>query len=105
MVHLIWTEPALHDLETIAEYIALDKPKAAKQLVQRVFQATDRLALFPKSGRVPPEISDLPYREVIVPPCRVFYRIEQGKVFIVYVMRGGQELHESTLRERKPSTP
>ena len=34
MARLIWTEPALLDLEEIAEYIALDKPSAAKKLVR-----------------------------------------------------------------------
>jgi toxin ParE1/3/4 len=27
MAELIWTEPALHDLDAIADYIALDNPK------------------------------------------------------------------------------
>jgi len=31
MDRLIWTEPALNDLEAIAEYIALDKPDAARR--------------------------------------------------------------------------
>ena len=31
MARLIWTEPALTDLEIIAEYIALDKPEAARR--------------------------------------------------------------------------
>ena len=29
MVELIWSEPALQDLDAIADYIALDKPEAA----------------------------------------------------------------------------
>ncbi len=36
MAEVIWTEPALADLEAIAEYIALDNPKAAREFVQRV---------------------------------------------------------------------
>jgi toxin ParE1/3/4 len=99
MAHLIWTEPALRDLETIAEYIALDKPDAARAMVKKVFRAAERLILFPKSGRVPPEIPDLPYREIILPPCRVIYRLDHQTVFIVHVMRGEQELREETLDE------
>ncbi len=30
MAIIIWTEPALYDLNEIAEYIALDKKEAAK---------------------------------------------------------------------------
>lgn len=50
MAQIIWTEPALQDLNEIAEYIALDKINAAKELVQKVFSNTDRLEEHPKSG-------------------------------------------------------
>ena len=36
MAQVIWTEPALLDLNEIAEYIALDKITAAKKFVQKV---------------------------------------------------------------------
>jgi plasmid stabilization system protein ParE len=36
MAKVIWTEPALSDPDAIADYIALDKPSAARELVQRV---------------------------------------------------------------------
>ena len=101
MARLIWTEPALTDLEVIAGYIALDKPDAAKRYVQRVFEAVDRLERFPNSGSIPPEIPDLPYRQVVVPPCRVFYRAEKGHVFILYVMRSERLFREEILEERK----
>lgn len=42
MAQIKWTEPALGDLDEIAEYIALDKPSAAKKLVQDVFKAVTR---------------------------------------------------------------
>ncbi len=100
MARLIWTEPALNDLEAIAEYIALDKPDAARRYVQRVFQIVERLAQFPNSGSIPPEIPHLPYRQVVVPPCRIFYRTDGQEVLIVFVMRGEQRLVESDLTER-----
>ena len=43
MVELIWTEPALSDLDAIADYIALENPEAARSLVQRVFQHVEEL--------------------------------------------------------------
>ena len=50
MAELIWTEPALHDLEAIADYIALDDPPAAvRHLVQRVFQHAEQLLEQPES--------------------------------------------------------
>ncbi len=101
MAEIIWTEPALANLEDIAEYIALHNVDAAKQLVQTVFNAVERLEKFPASGRKPPELAELEYREVIVNPCRIFYRVEKQvkkqKVFIVYVMRQEQLLRRYLL--------
>jgi toxin ParE1/3/4 len=91
-VELIWTEPAVKDLDSLAEYIALSNPVAACELVQRVFNAVERLSRFPESGRFPPELEGFPYREVIVNPCRVFYRIENNKVFILHVFRQERDI-------------
>ena len=82
MAQIIWTEPALSDLDEIAEYIALDKLSAAKHLVKKVFSSVDRLEDFPESGHIPPELENSIYREIIVDPCRIFYRCDQEKVFI-----------------------
>ena len=43
MAEVIWTEPALQELDAIAEYIALDNPAAASDLVKAVFDKTARL--------------------------------------------------------------
>jgi len=100
MAQIIWTEPALNDLDEIAEYIALDKPSAAKKLVVKVFTQIERLENLPKSGRKPPELHETRYREVVVPPCRVFYRIEDETVFILYVMRNERKLRKFILEAR-----
>jgi len=100
MARLIWTEPALLDLDEIAEYIALDDPLAAAQYVQRVFDRVERLEAHPKSGKRPPELQRSPYREVIVPPCRVFYRIEGDAVYVLYVMRSERLLRTYLLDQR-----
>ncbi len=100
MAQIIWTEPALLDLNEIAEYIALDKPGAARHLVQKVFSKTERLEKFPESGRKPAELKKSRYREIIVDPCRIFYRIEKGKVYILYVMRSERKLRKYLLSER-----
>jgi toxin ParE1/3/4 len=100
MAEVIWTEPALSDLDAIADYIALDKPEAARQLVQRVFQHVEQLADHPKSGSRPPELKGWRYRQVVEPPCRVFYRIDGDRVYILYVMRGERLLSARHLASR-----
>lgn len=97
MARLIWTEPALNDLDGIADYIALDNPDAACGLVERVFKSVGRLEHFPLSGKRPPELPRSAYREVMIAPCRIFYRAEGDAVFVLYVMRAERLLHRFLL--------
>lgn len=100
MAEVIWTEPAVQDLDAIAEYIALDNSAAASHLVREVFAKTGRLENFPQSGRIPPELPDSVYREVLVPPCRIFYRVDEDRVLILYVMREERQLRAYMLGSR-----
>ena len=98
MAEVIWTEPALQQLDAIAEYIALDNPPAASHLVKEIFVKTERLEDFSKSGRIPPELPGSVYREVVIPPCRVFYREDGNRVLILYVMREERKLRAFMLQ-------
>jgi toxin ParE1/3/4 len=98
MVEVIWAEPALSDLNSIAEYIALDKPIAAKEFVQKVFDEVELIGNFPNIGKVARELPQTTiYKELVIKPCRVFYRQAKDKVFIVHIMRGEQLLRVNKL--------
>ncbi len=103
MAEIVWTEPALTDLDAIADYIALENPEAASQLVRRVFEHVGQLAAFPESGSKPAELKKSRYRQIVEPPCRVFYRYDGERVFVLYVMRSERLLRKERLagRERK----
>ena len=109
MAKLIWTEPSLQDLDAIADYIALDNPLAARGLVQRVFEHVAQLEAQPESGSCPPELrqSTRRYRQIVEPPCRVFYRYERAskRVFVLYIMRGERRLRKSRLIQRDRESP
>lgn len=71
-------------------FIARDAPVVADLFVERIFNATERLAEFPMSGRVVPEISDQEIREVIVQSYRVIYRVVLEEVEILMVHHGAR---------------
>ncbi|WP_428311774.1 type II toxin-antitoxin system RelE/ParE family toxin [Hydrocarboniphaga sp.] len=102
MAQVIWTEPALSDLDAIADYIAIDSPVAARKLVQNVFDHVDHLANHPQMGSKPPEIKGWRYRQMVEPPCRIFYRHEKDKdiVYILYVTRGERLFDPKVLPQR-----
>ena len=98
MAEIVWTNPALEQLDDLAQYIALDKPDAARTLVRKVVEAVGRLAEFPLSGRIPGELPDSVYCEIVVPPCRVFYRVSNTTVFIIHIMREERVLRAHMLK-------
>lgn len=100
MARIIWTEPALNELDEIADYISLDNPTAAKKLVRSAFEKIERLATHPKSGKLVEEIENSIYREVVLSPCRIFYRQENEIVYIIHVIREEQFLHLDILKSR-----
>jgi plasmid stabilization system protein ParE len=103
MAKIIWADPTIQDLDAFADYIVLDKPKAAHQLVQQVLAGVGRLQKSLQMGSLPAELRGLPYRQLVVPPSRIFYRIEKKVVYIVHILRGEQlvrrELFSSQPRE------
>ena len=76
-------------LDAIA-YIYHENPIAAVAFKRKAEKVLSRLRKFPQSGRVLPEFPDLPFREVIVPPYRFFYRVKEKTVWIVAVWHGAQ---------------
>ena len=100
MAQIIWTEPALQNLNDTAEFIALGKITAANNLVQKLFSSTECLEESPKSDRKPSGLENSRYLELIVNPCRIVYRVEKDKVYILYVMRSERTLRNFLLDDR-----
>ena len=106
MAEIVWSEPALSDLDAIADYIALESPVAASELVKRIFGHVEQLADHPESGSRPQELGRSRYRQIVEPPCRVLYRYDGLKVFILHVIRFERLLRKGQLvsRARRPKT-
>jgi toxin ParE1/3/4 len=105
MAEVIWAEPALSDLDAIADYIALDNPEAARRLVQRVFEHVGHLEESPKRGSKPEELKGWRYRHIVEPPCRIFYREDSGRILILHVIRSERQLKPKLLRDRDQGAP
>ena len=64
MSRIVWTDPALKDMEGIRAYIARDSEFYANALVLDIVEAVERLARFPRLGRFVPELHDGHTREI-----------------------------------------
>lgn len=79
---------AAQDLEAIRMwYRDQQAPEVGERIIEEIFSAVERLADFPKSGRIVPEFGVAHLREIIHPPFRVVYRIDKQRVRIVRVWR------------------
>jgi plasmid stabilization system protein ParE len=94
MAEVIWRGSALDDIERIRLTIAQDSPGRAAEFVNRIFQVSEHLALFPRSGRVVPNLERPDVREIIVRPYRVIYRVDADAVRIYGVRHGAQLLDD-----------
>ncbi|WP_150305712.1 type II toxin-antitoxin system RelE/ParE family toxin [Pseudomonas saliphila] len=95
---IVWSPLALARVEDTARYIAEDNPDAAVRWVEDLFATVERLADFPKSGRIVPEVGSPRIREVIFGTYRVIYSAK-NQVEILTVRRSSQLLRMSELGE------
>ena len=95
---IIWSPLALERIEEIALYIAEDKPGAAIDWVEGVFDAVERLADFPESGRIVPELGARRIREVVFGAYRIVYSVKD-QIDILTVRRSNQLLRTSELND------
>jgi toxin ParE1/3/4 len=89
-VRIEWTELALGRVDEIALHIAADNRDAAIRWTIGLFDAVDRLAEFPESGRVVTELETRHVRELIFGGYRVFYRL--GSTIEILSVRHGSQL-------------
>jgi plasmid stabilization system protein ParE len=89
-VRVRFTPAARAQFLAAVAYIAGERPAAARRFLKKATTALRRLTRHPESGRRLPEFSDLPHREVVLPPYRFFYRLDGQTVWIVAVWPGAQ---------------
>ncbi len=89
---IIWSPLAINRASEIADYIAQDKPSAAKRWINEVFIKVEQLKSSPQIGRIVPEISDNKFRELIYGNYRIIYRMEIKQISILTIRHGKQIL-------------
>lgn len=88
------SEPAKEDIRRIVRYIRLDKPVAAENFKTHLKTRIRSLERFSERGRKVPELEGSPfedYRELVVTPCRILYKISRKEVFILRVLHSRME--------------
>ena len=81
-----WSDVARRDLARVIDYIVLESPANGKRVFQRIKKTAGSLERAPARGRVVPELMAhgvTQYRELILAPWRLMYRIADHTVFVL----------------------
>ncbi len=93
-----WAPSAIDDLDEILEFIAVrEGSDVARHIHAKIIARVDSLTTHPTRGRIVPELKEFgikDYRELIVRPYRVFFRVMGRVVGIVGVLDGRRDLEE-----------
>lgn len=95
-----WTAAARDDLQQILSYIAADSPANALHILKKIRQKASGLYTMPDRGRIVPELKDQGihlYREIMVSPWRILYRITDTTVFVVSVIDSRRNVEDILL--------
>lgn len=85
-----FTPAARRQLLDALDFLSDRRPPAAASFLDRVESRLRDLSNFPEAGRPIPEFPGLPFREILVPPYRLFYRLRDGQLWVVGLWHDAQ---------------
>ena len=97
---IIWTNVAENDLINIIEYISVDSPQNALEILEKIRQKASSLYTLPERGRIVPELQGqgiFQYRELVIPPWRLMYRIAEREIFVMSVIDSRRNVEDVLL--------
>ena len=95
-----WAEIARRDLFAIIDYLVERNPDAAASTLDKLQRRAAALKGSPERGRVIPELERLQlreYRELVVSPYRLVYRVSGRRVLVLGVLDSRRNLEDLLL--------
>ena len=97
---VVWAESAERDLGKIITYRLEHQPEGSLESLNALKTASSQLYHFPERDRVVPELQSQGiylFRELIVPPSRLIYRISEKTVVVLTVFDSRQSIDDVIL--------
>jgi plasmid stabilization system protein ParE len=98
--HVSWAAVAERDLKQIIDYIAMESPDNALQILNKIRQKASTLHTFPERDRIVPELQEQGihiYRELIVASWRIIYRITETTAYVLSVIDARRNVEDILL--------
>ena len=98
-----WTEFANQDLNEIIDYMINNGDIInARNIYKKIKERCELLITIPDQGRIVPEFEKLnikKYREIIVNPWKIIYKVEKHEIYILVVIDGRRNTEEILLEK------
>jgi toxin ParE1/3/4 len=97
---VVWAKAASRDLEEIILFVASASPLVAERLLDKIRRKARSLGMSPLRGRVVPELLRFGmrrWRELVIRPYRLIYRVSGRAVVVLAVFDGRRDLQEVLL--------
>ena len=94
---VIISDSASKDLKEIIQYIANDSTINARKILNKFRIKINELKELPERGRICPELKDNGiniYREILINPWRILYRVTGNTVFIITIIDSRRDLNK-----------
>jgi len=98
---VFWARSAEDDLISIIEFIHSKNPQPAKNNLKKIKTKVSNFSNFPNRGRIVPEFKAeeiLQYRELVISPWRIIYRISELNVYVLLVIDSRQNVEDILLQ-------
>ncbi len=99
--NVVWASIAEKDLINIVEYIAEDSPRNALNILAKIKKQSSALCNHPERGRIVPELYGqgiFQYRELIIEPWRLIYRISEQNVYVLSVIDSRRNIEDILMK-------
>jgi toxin ParE1/3/4 len=100
--NVIWAGSAVQDLESIIAYVAEDSPSNAMKILLKIKESLSDLYHSPHRGRFVLELQSqgiLLYRELVIDPWRIVYRVSENTVLVLSVFDSRQNVEDILLKK------
>ncbi|MGB7297251.1 MAG: type II toxin-antitoxin system RelE/ParE family toxin [Candidatus Aminicenantales bacterium] len=97
---VIWAETAEKDLISIIDYVFMESPSLAYEKFKEIRKRASSLNSYPERGRIVPELKEhgiIQYRELIISPWRIIYRVAEKSVHVLSVLDSRRNVEDILL--------
>lgn len=85
---IVWSNEALDDIDSIAEFISRDSIHHAQRVVGEIINIVETIQTQPEMGRIVSELNQSQIREHFIYSYRIIYQIDKDKLHILAVIHG-----------------